>query len=54
MRGFSLETVYKSNKSEKTVITITNIKKGDVGETPFSTAGYEIQDISSLGGMFGR
>jgi hypothetical protein len=54
MRGFSLETIHTSTKGEKTIVTVTNIKIGDVGNAPFSTEGYEVQDMSSLGDMFGR
>lgn len=52
MKGFSLETTHTSKKGEVSVITVTNIRIGDVGEVPFSTEGYELQDLSSFGSMF--
>lgn len=54
MRGFSLETIHTSKNGEKTFMKITNIREGDVGDAPFSTAGYQLQVMSSLGGVFGK
>lgn len=34
IKGFSLETTYTSKKGEKSIITVTDIQKGDVGESP--------------------
>lgn len=52
MKGFSLETTHTSKKGEVSVITVTNIRIGDVGDLPFSTEGFELQDLSSFGSMF--